>query len=353
MKTFRKTLSLFTIGLIVVYFAFETISYFGFWIGTGKKFRFSEITREKTRRVSAAESLRSNQSLSEAKPSSLLAPHPYLGFVYHPAYNLEESKAVHGVPISEWGFLDDKPPLLYSSDDHVVIGIFGGSAAFWLSVQGNQPLLAELAKVPEFKENRLVVVRTALGGFKQPQQLMTLNYLLALGGQFDIVINLDGLNEVALAPAWVRQNGMFPHFPRDWANLMSQVADFELVRRLGVLNIATEWRSDWASLFLRPGLRHSVTLNTVWKLMDRILEARMELAKLRVDAYTSSAANKSIPYPGRGPARNYPDTDSMYADLVAVWERCSWQMYTLSKGNNIRYYHFLQPSQYLEGSLRD
>lgn len=27
-------------------------------------------------------------------------------------------------------------------------------------------------------------------------------------------------------------------------------------------------------------------------------------------------------------------------------------MYTLSKGKNIRYYHFLQPSQYLEGSKR-
>jgi hypothetical protein len=206
--------------------------------------------------------------------------------------------------------------------------------------------------VPEFNGKRFVVVRTALGGFKQPQQLMTLNYLLALGGYFDIVLNVDGLNEVALAPTWVRSNGMSPHFPRDWANLTSQAADLEMLRRLGALNLATELRGDWASLFLRSGLRHSITLNTVWKLLDGLLEEKITQAQFRVNVYTSSASNKAISYGGRGPTLEYQNADSMYADLVAVWKRSSWQMHTLTQGKKSHYYHVLQPNQYLEGSKR-
>jgi hypothetical protein len=42
------------------------------------------------------------------------------------------------------------------------------------------------------------VVKATIGGYKQPQQLMALNWFMALGGEFDIVINLDGFNDVAL-----------------------------------------------------------------------------------------------------------------------------------------------------------
>ncbi len=350
MNISRKNFLFFATSVLVIYLAIETISYLGFWIGNKKKFSFEEITRAKAGHVALMESLRTNSPTPEA--ASFLAPHPYIGFVYHPAYHPEKTKASAGVPVSEWGFLDDKTPLHEKSDDKVVIGIFGGSVAFWLSVKGIDPMLAELAKVPEFNGKRFIVVRTALGGFKQPQQLMTVNYLLALGGHFDIILNLDGLNDVALAPAWIRKNGMFPHFPREWGNLVSRGADFEMLRRLGELNVYKVWRGEWASLFLRPGLRHSVTLNTIWNLTDRIWENRIARAQYRIDAYTSSAANKAVPYGGRGPAREYENTESMYADLALVWQRSSWQMHTLAQGKNIRYYHVLQPNQYFKGSKK-
>ncbi|MGV2341075.1 MAG UNVERIFIED_CONTAM: hypothetical protein LVR18_46165 [Planctomycetaceae bacterium] len=42
-------------------------------------------------------------------------------------------------------------------------------------------------------------MRLALPGYKQPQQLMALNYVLSLGGEFDAVLNIDGFNDGALS----------------------------------------------------------------------------------------------------------------------------------------------------------
>jgi len=35
-------------------------------------------------------------------------------------------------------------------------------------------------------------------GYKQPQQLLVLSYFLSIGQPFDMVMNIDGFNEVAL-----------------------------------------------------------------------------------------------------------------------------------------------------------
>src|SRR4030095_13628597 len=35
-------------------------------------------------------------------------------------------------------------------------------------------------------------------GYKQPQQLLVLSYFLSIGQTFDLVLNIDGFNEVAL-----------------------------------------------------------------------------------------------------------------------------------------------------------
>jgi hypothetical protein len=52
----------------------------------------------------------------------------------------------------------------------------------------------------------------AQGAAKQPQQLMKLAYLLAIGQQVDLVINVDGFNEFALG--WQNVNaGMDPILP--------------------------------------------------------------------------------------------------------------------------------------------
>ena len=161
--------------------------------------RLSFAAAAQLRQARIAEAARTRPTAPDADPAVVVA-HPYLGFVYNPRDHPAGMLALHSVPVSDWGFLDDKGPLRGASEREVVIGIFGGSVAFWFSVRGIDAMLEELAKLPQFYGKSFVVVRTALGGTKQPQQLMALNYLLALRGHFDMVINLDGFNEIALAP---------------------------------------------------------------------------------------------------------------------------------------------------------
>jgi len=35
-------------------------------------------------------------------------------------------------------------------------------------------------------------------GYKQPQQLLALAYFLSLGAEYDLIINLDGYNDIVL-----------------------------------------------------------------------------------------------------------------------------------------------------------
>ena len=92
----------------------------------------------------------------------------------------------------------------------------GGSVACLFALNGTRRLEVELAKDTRFAHKELVFVNLALGGYKQPQQLMTLAYLLSLGAEFDLILNIDGFNEVALDEFENGAEKLFPAFPRGW-----------------------------------------------------------------------------------------------------------------------------------------
>ena len=82
--------------------------------------------------------------------------------------------------------------------DEVVIGVFGGSVGVGFSLWSQlRPVFAEaLQRDPRFAGKKINVLTFSLSGFRQPQQLGVLAYYLALGQQFDVVVNIDGFNEV-------------------------------------------------------------------------------------------------------------------------------------------------------------
>ncbi|HXU30632.1 MAG TPA: hypothetical protein VN851_08665 [Thermoanaerobaculia bacterium] len=350
--TFGTQLTAVGVRLLVVYVAVEIFSFLGFLIATPQMFTFPRLAQERKEQVDAGEAKRPGGTNSGRKrATTLIVPHPHLGFVYDPKFNPEGVKKQHTVPVSEWGFLDDKPPIQAGGKDRAVIGIFGGSVSLWFSIHGIDALSEELAKVPELKGRQLIFVRTGLGGFKQPQQLMALTYLLALGAHFDMVINLDGFNEVALPPSSSIPLGYFPYFPYDWPVLIGAIGDPTRLRLVGEVTYLETRRSRQAQIFSLPGLRHSVFANLVWKLLDlrlagRILADQIELGKAAQPA--GDAASR--PYAANGPTRSYPNTDAMYQEFAEVWMRSSVEMSQLCAARGIRYFHFLQPNQYLPDS---
>lgn len=329
---------------LLVCAAIEAISYLCILMVTAQSFSWERSAAEKRASVQAAAAIR-----ADGRETTFIVPHPYLGFVYNPDYDPAGALKLHGLPVSTWGFIDDKPPVRPKSEREVVVGIFGGSVAFWLSNQGAPALLEELAKVPAWRGKQLVLVRTALGGFKQPQQLMALNYLLTLGAHFDVVINLDGFNEVALPSRAPNSGAEYPFFPREWGTMLGGSADLNRLRLVGEISYLQAWRGELAASFMRPVLAQSITANFVWMMLDRRQASLISAAQVRLSQYQPGSGTFQ-PYVARGPAGMSRDAAEFDRALARMWRESSLQMARVSRANGIRYFHFLQPNQYLQGS---
>ena len=120
--------------------------------------------------------------------------------LYHPFYGYTEHS------YRERG-LNAMPPR-QGREDTVVIGLLGGSVA-----RNVHPAL-ERALRGWFAANRRprepVVFKLAFAGQKQPQQTIIIANTLLLGGEFDLIVNLDGFNEVAVGPEHSLLKSVFP-----------------------------------------------------------------------------------------------------------------------------------------------
>ena len=266
--------------------------------------------------------------------------HPYLGFVRDPK-KMEDH--------SEYGFPGKIPPISEKKANNIIIGIFGGSFAEEFSKHGRNALLIELKKSPKFYNKKFIVHTLALGGYKQPQQLITLIYLLALGANFDIVINIDGFNEVALPPTENIPKKTFPFYPREWNARVQNFSGPKMLILLGEIYILGERRKNWAKLFSSVPLRYSIMSNIIWKYYDVQIFNKVNSKKL---AFQKHEVNRreDVGYIGTGPLFHFDNEVDLYEELTNYWLRSSIQMDRISKANNIAYFHILQPNLYVQGS---
>lgn len=271
-------------------------------------------------------------------------PHPYLGTVQLPGRADEAFVAYHSLPVDALGFIDDGDPLPRRSPDKLIIGITGGSVAFFFSVQGVAALERELRTLPELADKRFEIRRLALGGWKQPQQLFAVQYVLALGGELDLLINLDGYNEVALYGSEIEPTGQPPIFPRGWAELVGNDFSVQRHKALGRLVGAADARAGWARITSVPPLDRSALVGVVWLVGDRALGRRSEEA---LRAFRAAAAGETV---AAGPKPTFSDAGARGAALADLWARSSRLLAAVSAGEHIRYFHFLQPNQYVTGA---
>jgi hypothetical protein len=212
-----------------------------------------------------------------------------------------------------------------------------------LSIRDLDTLIAELQASPALHGKRVEVVTIAVGGYKQPQQLLALTYMLTLGASFDVIVNLDGFNEVALPPVENIPAGTSPFYPRSWQLLTADRTDLATLSAIGRLAAARDDRRAAALRMSGSWLHWSITADTIWLLVDRVRQ--QTIARLEQSVETAGL-RKWRSFAHNGPASTYDTPRQMYADLAAVWERASLQMARLAQSNGIRYFHFLQPNQY-------
>jgi hypothetical protein len=295
--------------------------------------------------------------------------HPFLGWMRRPGVEVKlEARPLPVFPPepgpSEWarrqrranlfGYLSQWNDYRDVPRDHFVVGVFGGSVAGQLvDVAGDVLRDALRERLPELGAS-IDVLNFGSGGYKQPQQLMALAEMATLGVPLDLVVTLDGFNEVVFGmhDAQGRRHPLFPSRAHleptiDLALGLSSRREVELSGR-----VATERRravevvrridaSPWAR---RSELARAVGGALALRHEANAVALEAELQQISAADEEQSAAVASLP----APCLDRPDT---CLDLVVeLWANASASMAGLARSMGAHYVHALQPNQYLEGS---
>lgn len=325
----------------------EACSFLSWWAIDHRAFSYSRALRQERHLAPDGWGPKAVQEADGKTPTETfhIEPHPYLGFSYVPDW---KGKIQASDPTSDWGFTDkaNRSPVRPRGPGKVVVAILGGSVASQFSHNGVEALKRELKRSPQFANKEIDFVSLAIGAYKQPQQVMALNYALALGARYDVVVNLDGINEIA----WYKQDHAEPRvctlYPINWPLLVSEMPDAADRRLIGKIAYLTEERGRWASSFRKAPWCAFVTAHLVWKLRDQQMTAEITAAEHALH----SRRGDQMPYRARGPRADFQNDQEMLEQLVGNWERCSLILERTCRAHGMRYIHFLQPNQYVIGS---
>ena len=192
-KLINKSQEILKIALInlALLLVFLELGSLGWYFVKHKQFFY---TRQKVQDKSALginlEGLRLDQSI-------VVRLHPFFGFIEKPGPDFRP-----GFKVNNYGFMSPYDyPFKKNKPNQFIIGVFGGSVAsnYGVFEVQNKILPRYLKQLPGLQDKEFIILSFATGGYKQPQQLLILNYFLALGQELDLVVNIDGFNEVALS----------------------------------------------------------------------------------------------------------------------------------------------------------
>jgi hypothetical protein len=228
------------------------------------------------------------------------------------------------------------------SEEFYDVYVLGGSVAQLFGQQGVATLVEVLHRDPRLESRQIKIHDYACAGFKEPQQVMGLAYLLALGHEPDALIELDGFNESALGWSNVKfgTNPLYPSVPH-WASATKGLrADPEMIDHLHATRESQERARDFGEWFLATGAWKSCFLEHV---------AAVRLKKLRqayVQAYRTLLWHiKERPKDAEVSGPRFPeDGEAIVEMIVRAWMETSISLDAMCEARGITYLHVLQPT---------
>jgi hypothetical protein len=226
--------------------------------------------------------------------------------------------------------------------------ILGGSVASIFAALGADTFTSLVAADERFQGRHVHVSNHARGGYKQPQQVNELVFLLTLGFRPSAVINIDGFNEVTLASDNA-SNGMHPLYPSHthWLHLIGTGALDPVATELADETRDAQQRvvhlSEWA---LDYGLWHSSVVGTV--LLRRVRDSARAGTDAQI-AYGKRLVELAISQGAGGPPIHGGDEKAISV-AVEGWAQSSLCMQAICAARGIPYLHVLQPTLHDEGA---
>ena len=254
--------------------------------------------------------------------------HPYFGFVFQGGNS-------YGFPGPE--------PFTTKAQDEVIVAITGGSVALHFAMfQLHNTLLRDA-----FPNKKVKFFALAIPGYKQPQQLMTFSYMLMRGVKIDVIINLDGFNEVALPHSENLPKQVHPSYPRHWYFHSQKALDQNSVLQAGRILHKKEQQHNARQMLRKGILSRSAFFSTVAQVLDNRYQT--EINRMESD-FGNSIATLQKPDKLLGPSFSYESKQEKWNDIIGVWKNSSLQMHKLAQANGISYLHLLQPNQWHKDS---
>jgi hypothetical protein len=334
---------------------------------TGLLYFYSEEGKIFYMREQDAEGLHPETKRPETKgavpPSTFFRLNPYFGYSIQSGISLEEyvplkqvrtlsetdsAPAWLSIAANNYGFFSRYTyPYHSQNSDEFVIGIFGGSVAHWFAIQAEEKLAYLLRQLPQFQDRQITILNFAAGGYKQPQQLLILNFFLVQGQKFDVVLNIDGFNEVALADRnrEYKTDAAMPsaqHLVAFAKYLSKEQLESSYVRLLSKLLTAKEKaakakRDSETSLFASFAFFHRFI--QLWH-NSTYVEAQLEFDNIGTDLDSTSLLQlQSIP--------EYKEFSDIREKSLGLWLESSKRMKILLDHAGASYLHILQPNQYV------
>ena len=343
-KLINKTQEILKVALInlVLLLVFLELGSLGWYFLKHKQIFY---TREKREDKSALgvnlEGVRLNQSIIERF-------HPFFGFIQNPSPDFRP-----GFKINNYGFISPYDyPFKKFKKNQFVIGIFGGSVASDFSIfQIQNKILPEyLKQVPGLQDKEFVILSFATGGYKQPQQLLILNYFLALGQELDLVVNIDGFNEVALsnlnnknqinlAMPSIQHISPLTSLANNSLSIEAMQATIRIKENKTRINEGLE-SLQHCSLAACDALTSVYVQNLVNNYRKDVIAFEKERSKKQQDEEGSVIfinKNKSI-----------LEDSAAFEQMAWNWAKSSIFMHKILSASNVPYFQVLQPNQYYQ-----
>lgn len=321
-KSVLKLLKLAAINLVLLFALLEIVS-FAFYFSQTRKFFYpvnKELIKAKASQLAVSDPGREPWM-------SAYQLHPYFGFITPPSYA--------------------ELPIKKTSKEQFIIGIFGGSVAqqFCDYEFEHRVVTKRLQSLPEFQNKEIVLVKFANQAHKQPQQVLILNYFLSVGQELDMVINIDGFNEVALSYLNYKA-GTDVSMPNDYifsplvALANKDLASEQLELSLEVLQLKNRLQNTTNRL-------SECRLATCYML--RWAQAKYFFNQYREKVQTlnqrkGEEGKDSLVYLKR--IEKPLDDQEALERIVDLWFNSSRAMSELLTARNIPYFEFIQPNQY-------
>ncbi|NEO55824.1 MAG: hypothetical protein F6K54_23795 [Okeania sp. SIO3B5] len=351
MQGIKTGFSLVTINLVLVFLGLEIVSLGFYYFQENRLFYTRENTISKVREDLEKTGTRLGTDINNK--SILERLHPFFGYVLKQGSFTDEES---GIRVNNYGFVSKYDyPFIKSNKNQFVVGVFGGSVAndftlnaIFSEARGNEGFIRFLKQIPQLKDKEIIILCFAGGGYKQPQQLLILNYFISIGQEFDLVINIDGFNEVALSNQ-NNQERIDLSLPSVQHILpLTQLANDDLSVMASIVQIS-ELKNNLSTAInklesCKLALCHGWRSLQVKGLLDRY---QTEIIK-----YDEQIARNSSKIDGNNSLVYLKKMSGILEDKVAFekvaenWYESSLTMSQILAERNILYLHFIQPNQY-------